>query len=376
MKKRSLKFVGLFVFILVFTFTMAACDMVGNSAVEDTAGDVADSSETGELEIVMSSIDMEEEVGAQSLLFNRFQDFELEFYIQYQPDSSVNHTETISLDDADILEDNLGDDGYSVTFTALRESNWNVEVTLTGYNVNTEERVTIATGDTEAMVIAGQKRDVRLEIQQVTGGLDITVDQFPSEETGGELIEEVNIQLFDLEGELIEEMDFDYDVDNQNLLAEDLFPAYYTIQISWEGHGTVEEEIQARVVPGKVTEVPISLFGSQLTVGVDWTAEPASPENVQVEQNDEGFLISWDAVDNADSYNVLRKRTPYTHAHFAKVGEIVDTGEGNYEFQYDVEKPELFDIADFEFQIVSVREHPDKDYDLTSEPANGEFMVD
>ncbi len=66
---------------------MAACDMVGNSAVEDTAGDVADSSETGELEIVMSGIDMEEEVGAQSLLFNRFQDFELEFYIEYQPDA-------------------------------------------------------------------------------------------------------------------------------------------------------------------------------------------------------------------------------------------------------------------------------------------------
>ena len=371
MRKRNLKIVGLFVFVLVFTFTMAACDMVGNSAVEDTADDIAESSETGELEIVMSDIDMQEEVGAQSLLFNRFQDFELEFYIEYQPDENLNYTETISLDDADILEDDLGDDGYSVTFTALRESNWDVEVTLTGYNVNTEERVTIATGDTEAMVIAGQKRDVSLEIQQVEGGLDITVDQFPSEETGGELIEEVNVQLLDLDGEtVLGEMDFDYDVNDQNLIIEDLFPAYYTMVISWEGHGSVEEEVQVRVVPDKITEVPISLYGSQLNVGVDWKAEPASPENVRVEQNEDGFLVSWDAVENADSYNVLRKRTPYTHDGFAKVGEVEHTSPGRHEFQYEVLKDELFDIAAYDFQVVSVREHSGKDYDLTSDPAS------
>ncbi|MBF8437879.1 hypothetical protein I0Q91_12345 [Halanaerobiaceae bacterium Z-7014] len=368
MTRRKFKVVGLFVFVLVFAFTMAACDMVGNNAVEDTARNVAESSETGELEIVMSGINMEEEVGAQSLLFNRFEDFQLEFYIEYQNDDTVNFTETISIDNADILEDNLGD--ISVTFTALRESNYDVKVTLTGFNTGSEQRVTIAEGTTEAMVIAGMKRDVRLEIQQVTGGLDITVDQFPSEATGGTLIEDVNVELLGLEGESLGEMDFEYGVEDQNLLIEGLFPAYYTMVISWEGHGSVREEVQVRVVPGKVTEVPITLFGSQLTVGVDWMAEPASPANVRVEQNEEGFLISWDAVENADRYNVLRKRTPYYHAHFAKVGEVEHTSSGRHEFQYEVLKPELFDIAAYDFQVVSVREHPGKDYDLTSDPAS------
>ncbi|MBF8437877.1 carboxypeptidase regulatory-like domain-containing protein [Halanaerobiaceae bacterium Z-7014] len=378
MKKRKLKVVGLFVFVLVFAFTMAACDMVGNNAVEDTARNVADSSETGELEVVMSGINMEEEVGAQSLLFNRFEDFQLEFYIEYQIDGT-SYTETIDLDDEDILEDNLGDNGYSVTFTALRESNYDVKVTLTGYNTGSEQRVTIAEGTTEAMVIAGQKRDVSLEIQQANGGLDITVDQFPSEATGGERIDDVNIKVLDLDGEPIPgaEKDFNYDVEDQNLLVEGLFPAYYTIVISWEGHGSVREEIQARVVPGKVTDVPITLYGSQLTVGVDWMAEPASPTNVQIVQNNDGFLISWDGVENADRYNVLRKRTPYYHSHFAKIGEVEHTAEGErHELQYIVEKDELYDIADYEFQVVSVREHPEKDYDLTSEPTNGEFTPD
>ena len=377
MKRRKLKVLGLFVFVLVFAFTMAACDMVSNNAVEDTARNVAESSETGELEVVMSGINMEEEVGAQSVLFNRFTNFQLEFYIEYHNDRDINFTETVNLDDEDILEDNLGD--ISVIFTALRESNYDVKVTLTGYNTGSEQRVTIAEGTTEAMVIAGMKRDVRLEIQQVTGDLNITVDQFPSEATGGERIDDVNIKVLNLDGEPIPgaEKDFNYDVADQNLLVEDLFPAYYTIVISWEGHGSVREEIQARVVPGKVTDVPITLYGSQLTVGVDWMAEPASPTNVQVVQNDDGFLISWDGVENADRYNVLRKRTPYTHAHFKQVEVVEHTAEGErHEFQYIVEKDELFDIATYEFQVVSVREHPGKDYDLTSEPADGEFTPD
>ena len=391
LKKTSLKTAGVLVFLLILTFTMAACDMVGNNSVADTTRNVAESSETGELEIIMNEIKMEEVVdkedgekefeekksGIQGLLFNRFEDFQLKFYIEYQNDSSINFTKTISIDDADILEDDFGDIGYSVIFTALRESNYDVTITLTGYNVNTEERVTIADGTTEAMVIEGMKRDVRLEIQQATGGLNITVDQFPSEETGGEIMEKVNVKLLDLDGETVrEEMDFDYDVADQNLLVEGLFPAYYTIQISWDGHGTIDEEIQERVVPGKVTDVPITLFGSQLTVGVDWMAEPVSPTNVRVEQNDEGFLISWDAVDNADRYNVLRKRTPYTHAHFGKVGEVVHTSMDRHEFQYEVLKPELFDEATYEFQVVSVREHPEKDYDLTSEPASPDDQVE
>jgi len=394
MQKITMKTVGLFVFILIFTFTMAACDMVSNNAVGDTASDIANDSETGELEIILDDIDLEEseelennndldesdkfkdettKAGGKSVLYNRFTDFELEFYIEYQPDSSFNYTETISIEDKDIMEDNFGNN-LSVTFTALRESNWNVKVTLSGYNINTNQRVNIAIGETEAMVIAGMKREVRLEVQQVTGDLDITVDQFPSEATGGTLMEHVNVKLYDLEGELLGEMDFDHGIEGQNLLVENLFPAYYTMVVSWEGHGTVEEEVQVRVIPGKVTPVPITLFGSQLTVGVDWKAEPASPDNVMVEQTDDGFLISWDSVENADRYNVLRKRNPYYHDDFVKVGEV-EHADGRLEFEYLVLKPELFEIASYNFQVVSVREHDGKPYDLTSEAAGPDDPV-
>ena len=371
MTRRTLKTVGLFTFILVFAFTMAACDMVGDNPIGDTAGEVSDE-EVGELEIA-ATLDLSEldefeiaDAGAQSVLFNRFTDFELEFYIEYKPDPDVNYTETISLDDEDIMEDNFGDE-YSVTFTALQESDWDVSVTLKGTNVNTGENIDIATGETQATVIAGTKENVSIEIQQVEGDLDITVDIFPSEETGGELMENVNVKVLDLDGEEIAEMDFEYGED-QNLLVEGLFPDYYTIVVSWEGHGSTEEEIQARVIPGKVTDVPLTLYGTQLTVNAEWKAEPASPENVMVEQTEDGFTISWDSVYNADRYNILRKRTPYHHDGFKEVG-TVEHEDGRLEFEYIVEKDELFDIAEYEFNVVAVREHEGKDYDLTSEPA-------
>ena len=374
MGKRKLKIVGLFVFVMVFAFTMAACDMVSNTAVEDTAQNVAESSETGDLLVEVSGIEMREEVGAQSVHFSRFTDFKLEFQVEHQDDPTIKYNKTINLNNDDILKDNLGNPNgdYSAIFTALKEGKYNVSSALKGTNINSGEEVIIASKENyEAFCVAGMKVVARFEIQQTTGDLNITVDQFPSEETGGELIEEVKVKLLDLDNEtVLREMDFNYNVEDQNLLVEDLYPVYYTIVISWEGHGSVEEEIQARVIPGKITNVPITLYGSQLIVDIDWKAEPASPTNVRVFQNEEGFLISWDAVGNADSYNVLRKRTPYYHAHFKEVGKVEHTGPGRHQFQYKVLKPELFDIAAYNFQVVAVREHPDKDYDLTSDPAS------
>ena len=382
MKKSFIKIIGLFVFLFVFAITMAGCDMMGNNVVEDTARGITDASETGDLEVIVNKIDVPElveaanKVGAQSVIHNRFTDFKLIFTITHQTEEDVNYSKTIDLDDDDIIKDNFGDDGISMTFTGLKECNYDVEVNLYGTNTGTEEEnVMIASGKTEASVIAGLKRSVNLEVQQSKGNIKITVDQFPSEVTGGEIIRLVNIKLLDLKGNEIENanMDFDHDTENQYLLVEDLFPAYYTMVISWND-GQVREEVQVRVIPGKTIDIPVTLFGSQLTVNVDWYAEPGCPQNITVTQTPEGFKICWYGGENAEWYNILRKRTPYYHDGFMQVGQV-DHEDGKMCFVYEINKPELFEIATYEFKVVSVREHPGKLYNLTSEPCGPETLV-
>ncbi len=378
MKKSSIKFVGLFVFLFVFAITMAGCDMMGNNVVEDTAQGITDASGTGDLEVIVSKIDVPElaesanKVGAQSVLYNRFKDFKLEFIIEHQ-DEDLAYTKFINLDPSQIVKDNFDGIGNSVIFRALKECNYDVTVNLHATNVNTEQRLVIASGTTEASVIAGLKSDVTLEIQQVTGGLRITVDQFPSEATGGDLIETVKVKVLNLKGNTLQWRYFNYDTEDQELLVEGLYPAYYPIVISWEGK-KVERQIEFRVVPGKTTDVPIMLFGSQLTVNVDWYAEPGCPQNITVTQTPDGFRICWDGGENAEWYNILRKRTPYYHDGFMQVGRV-DHEDSKMCFEYEVNKPELFEIATYEFRVVSVREHPYKPYDLTSEACGPETLV-
>ena len=75
----------------------------------------------------------------------------------------------------------------------------------------------------------------------------------------------------------------------------------------------------------KIIELIVYREDGELVVELAWDLPPSAPENVTAEEDGDSIKINWESVDDAESYNIVR-REPDGRDYWTSIGEIEDDG--------------------------------------------------
>ena len=109
----------------------------------------------------------------------------------------------------------------------------------------------------------------------------------------------------------------------------ELFPGNWELTLNFVPEDIESETEIIRLLPSeeKVKEISLQseMFEGDLDIGLIWDLPPSAPEKVTAKANGNSIEITWNSVDDADSYNIVR-REPDGRDYWTPIGEIEDDG--------------------------------------------------
>lgn len=142
----------------------------------------------------------------------------------------------------------------------------------------------------------------------------------------------------------------------------DMRPGSWELSLIFGGEESNRIDVEELILlprEEKVIELEVYREEGDLEVKIDWELPPPAPENVNAEKKDNGVEVDWNEVEEAVSYNIVRKE-PYGRDYW----QVIETDITNPPFTEN----DLTNGVVYEYAVVAVNEDGlTSDY---SEPTN------
>ena len=350
--KSKLKIAGLMVFVLVFALSMTACD-----SAMDTGSDVTEEvEETGDLivkasveEAVNSMSKQSNEIESQSVIEERFSNFELIVKIKHESTGRVKENKYDGLNYDDLVTKE------STSFKNIITGNWDISVTINA-DIGDYSGTTIAREEeiVPASVSAGDSVSANVRVVQEKGDLSLKA---------GEGVTDLNdfdtLELQKPDGTVIKELD-DLDEDTW----KDLDAMQYVIHAEIVDNGvTYTQDRVIMVLPGIDKAITSNIHEGSLEIDIEYIFPPAVATIDSAVSETDGIKITW-SHDNNDinNYNIVRREAFSSRDDWTNIA----SNESGPEYTDDTAEEGVF----YEYAVVAVAGDLYSDFSAPSDPVS------
>lgn len=269
-----------------------------------------------------------------------------ELYIELIREDDTTHTFTVNVDEE-------FEEKYETGITVEEEATYDMNVELRGSFVEEDTETAMQSEEPKAFY-AGEKEEV--EITPGAGEME-TIDVNIRPQTAESLTVKMTSPddaLEELEELKLEHASYheddshlarrkavkDYvgDADEGEVKFEDgeiyndeefeMKPGRWDVSLVFDEHSQLEVEEDIILLPREEKRIDLVVYWEEgdLVVELAWELPPSAPENVEAETTEDGIQVSWDSVEEAESYTVVR-REPEGNDYWQPIAEGVEDTE-------------------------------------------------
>lgn len=352
MNYKNLKIASSLFIILVFAFTMTACD---------TAMNGQNVSKTGDLYITASIEDSIKTLSAKSsknetlnVIEERGSDYELIIKIKHKKTGREKIYSPSISDYNDLITKN------SFNFKKIATGNWaitvNVKAEIGEYGKTTiarEEKIVTAT------VSAGQTITTAVNVIQEKGGLVLNAGDGITN-----LSDLKTLELKDSNGTVRIFNSDDNIWENLNAKHYELFVELTKDDI------TYSQKLSIMILPGITQNITINIVEGSSGFNISYNFPPKIPEGLtaSADNTNEKIILNWTSNSNVNSYNIVRREPYSSRNHWEVIAKDITTN--SYE-----DKTVITNIF-YEYAIVAVNDNLSSDYSQHTDPTglNVEYL--
>jgi len=382
MTSRKIKAAGVLVLMLAFVVTMSACDMGSDDEALDVGetGELIVSADMSEMDTDVLEAQVEEEVGTQSTVKERFENYTVRVNLDGPEDPE--ETEDVDYDDLKNGEEiafefeELAPGAYDVEVYLEADYQYELEGDADDIEVSygSEDGVTVYEGESTHLT-----DDDAIDVYLNDGALQVSTE---IEDIDTDKLDLVELREFGTEDPVDDNGDYTEDKWGGEVITwgnyedgerqeDDLAPRQYEIYSEWEDSSgeTHEQERSVHVVPGLERNINLVFYEGELQFEFDFEMPSETPYNLEIEYD----TLTWehDDHDNINKYNIVRKNldAPEDDQYW----EVVATSKDK---EYEIDHEVLQDGVTYEYAVVAEDDDLTSDYSDPVEVVGGEVNVD